>query len=468
MVDKVITLDASHLVKKDFFSPGVKVHFVGIGGIGMCGLAELLHHSGSLVTGSDLKENTQTIRLRRQGVPITIGHGKKNITGAEIVIYSSAVSQDNIELLSAKENNMQVISRSKALSEIVRLKRGLVVAGTHGKTSTTDFLANIFIHCQKDPTVIIGGHSRLFESTARSGQGEWFIVESDESDGGFKLLSPEIAIVTNVDKDHLDYYGSFEKLQEAFLHFVSKVPFYGCVVAWGDQKELKTLLSGIKQKVIFYGFDKGNQFVMKKVGSLQYEVFVKEKKLGTFYAPLPGAINALNALGAIIAAMNVGISFNECVKSLQLFQGVNRRFQKTGECAGVDFYDDYAHHPTEIRAVLSAFREKFGKQKRILVLFQPHRFSRTLACWNEFLDCFKEADKVFLIDIYSAGEKELNDVSSKKLAKQIHSPECLYKSQSEIPSLLEELRPGDVFVTMGAGSIDHYNAELLQLMKSQK
>ncbi|MDE0518155.1 MAG: Mur ligase domain-containing protein, partial [Bdellovibrionales bacterium] len=247
------------------FTTGVRVHFVGIGGIGMCGLAELLYHSGIFVTGSDLVENVQTQRLRELGIPVSIGHKKENMENAEIIIQSSAVPGNNIEIQMARNRKLPVIKRSEALAEIMRLKRGLVVAGTHGKTTTTHLLAQIFIHNKKDPTVVIGGRSHLFQSTAFPGKGKWFIAESDESDGGFKSLSPEIAVITNIDRDHLDYYGSFGKLQSAFLDFVLKVPFYGCVVAWGDQPVLRDLLSNIEQKVIFYGFDQNNHFVLKKV-----------------------------------------------------------------------------------------------------------------------------------------------------------------------------------------------------------
>ena len=262
------------------------------------------------------------------------------------------------------------------------------------KPPPPDFLANIFVYNKKDPTVVVGGRSQLFQSTARIGNGEWCIVESDESDGGFKHLSPELAILTNMDRDHLDYYGSFKKLKQAFLDFVCKVPFYGCIVAWGDDGELRKLLKGLDRKVVFYGFHKNNDFILKRVGFKKYRIFMHGRELGVLAAPLPGTMNALNTLAAVAAAMALGFSFQECQKSFRDFKAIDRRFQKKGEAAGVVFYDDYAHHPTEVVAVLNAFREQY-KKRRLVVLFQLHRFSRTATCWKEFLSCFKAADLVF-------------------------------------------------------------------------
>ncbi len=462
----------------ELFTSGVRVHFVGIGGIGMCGLAELLHHSGSSITGSDLTENEQIKRLKGLGIAVSIGHKKENVTGAEILVQSSAVPENNIEIQEGRKLKLPVIKRSEALAEIMRLKRGLVVAGTHGKTTTTHLLAQIFIHNKKEPTVVIGGRSHLFQSTAFPGKGEWFIAESDESDGGFKSLSPEIAVVTNIDRDHLDYYGSFEKLKSAFLSFVLKVPFYGCVVACGDQKGVRDLLSNIDQKVIFYGFNKDNHFVLEKPSHLnqnqnltgtKYKVFVNEEEIGTLHPPLPGSMNALNTLSACATAMTLGFSFKECCQSFYKFKGVDRRFHKKGIAKGIEFYDDYAHHPTEVKAVLSAFRERFGKDKKLVVLFQPHRFTRTADCWSPFLTCFKEATQVFLTDIYPAGEEALKGISSEKLAKEIKHSSCVYCPEQKIISLFPQiLKTGDVFITMGAGSVYKYGEQLLSFLQKKE
>ena len=452
---------------KELFNSKVKAHFIGIGGIGMCGLAEILHLSGSTITGSDLNENNQVIQLKKKGIPVYIGHRKENINNADIVIHSSAVKKDNIEFQVALEKNIPVISRSEALSEIMRLKRGLVVAGTHGKTTTTSLLAHIFIHNKKDPTIIMGAQSPLLKSTAHAGNGEWFIAESDESDGGFKYLFPEIAIITNIDNDHTDHYGSFEKLKEAFFNFAKKIPFYGYIIAWGDQKILKNLLTPLHQKIIFYGFNTDNHFILKKISSLKYEVSFNKKNIGILDVPMAGTINALNTLAACAAAMTTGLKFEECCQGIKQFKGVNRRMQKKGQTQGIEFYDDYAHHPTEVKAVLSAFREKFGTEKKLNILFQPHRFSRTANCWSGFLTSFQEADRVFLIDIYPAGEAPLSNVSSQKLAKEMSHPHCQYvPSEQIIPLLLKTLKTNDIFITMGAGSVDKYGDTLLEMIHS--
>ena len=393
-----------------------------------------------------------------------------------------------------ERKKIPVIKRSEALAEVMRLKRGLVTAGTHGKTTTAHFLSQILIHNKKDPTVVLGGRSHLFQSTVFPGRGEWFIAESDESDGGFRYLSPEVAVITNIDRDHLDYYGSFENLKQAFLNFVLRVPFYGCVIACGDDKVLRGLLTNIKQKVIFYGFNQDNHFVLEKLSLQKYKVFsyvrkgssvakgkggvsVREafaygegdlraglvkKEVGVLSVPLPGMMNALNALAACVAGVMTGLSFEECLGGFSQFKGVGRRFQKKGARGGIEFYDDYAHHPTEVRAVLSAFREKFGKDKNLVVLFQPHRFSRTEDCWQDFLTCFDFADRVFLADIYSAGESSLPGISSEKLAKEIKHSSCVYCSERDIFSLLPKvLKRGDVFITMGAGSVYKYGEQLM-------
>ena len=448
-------------LNKKFFTIGVRIHFVGIGGIGMCGLAELLHRCGSVVTGSDLKENASIKRLRKLGIHIHIGHKKASVKNVEIVVYSSAVPANNVEIRAARQQKILVLNRSAALSEVMRLKRGIVVAGTHGKTTTTGFLANIFVFNKKDPSVVVGGRSHLFQSTARTGKGAWFIAESDESDGGFKHLSPEIAVLTNMDRDHLDHYGSFKKLQLAFLNFARKVPFYGFIVA---HENLRKVLSVLDQKIIFYGFDKSSDFSFKKLKSGKYQLFIRQQFIGALNIPLPGDMNALNALAAIATAMTLGLSFPACKKSFLLFKGVDRRFQKLDTYKGIVVYDDYAHHPTEIRAVLKAFREQYPKN-RLVVLFQPHRFSRTASCWQAFLHCFVNADKLFLMDIYPAGEKPLKGVSSKKLAKQIKCTDCEHCSKDILKNLLAYTRAGDVVITMGAGDVNQHGSKFLRQIK---
>ncbi len=430
----------------------------------MSGLAELLHSSGVGVTGSDLHENQQTRRLKSLGLVIFKGHKKNHIGPANIVIYSSAIPSDNIEIKTAKNLHLPVMSRSQALSEVMRLKRGLVVAGTHGKTTTTSLLAHIFIHNRQDPTVMIGGRPLTMKSTARIGKGKWFIAESDESDGGFQHLFPEVAVITNIDKDHEEHYGGFKKLKEAFFEFASKIPFYGRIIACGDQKLLKEMLKPLSGKVIFYGFKKTNHFVLEKTKSSRYQVFFNKKNLGFLNPPLYGDMNGLNTLAAIATSISTGMSFSSCVKALKNFKGVQRRMQKTGQAKGITFYDDYAHHPTEIRAVLSAFREQCGK-KNLVVLFQPHRFSRTAQCWNNFLTCFQPAHKVFLTDIYPAGESPLRHINSRTLAQKIQHAHCHYVQKNIPRTLLKNLKKGDVFITMGAGNVDRYGTQILKILK---
>ena len=450
--------------KKDFFTPGVKVHFIGIGGVGMCGLAELLKRGGAIVTGSDLAENSFIRRLKHLDIPVHIGHKARSIREKDVVVYSSAIPESNIELKQAKALNIPVIQRSEALAEMMRLKRSLVIAGTHGKTTTTNLLANIFIHCKRDPMVVMGGHSLAFNSTACAGLGDWFIAESDESDGSFKYLTPEIALITNIDHDHVDHYGSFKKLKEAFLNFLNKVPFYGSIIAWGDQKILKNMLQNVPRKILFYGLAKDNHFVLKHIKEQSYAIYYKDKPLSTVQMPLLGSMNALNSLGALVTAMTTGLSISRCIKALKHFKGVRRRLQLKGKKKGIIFYDDYAHHPTEIRAVLSALMQTWGKRK-ILVIFQPHRYSRTAHCWNNFTRCFVGAAGVVITDIYPAGEKPQKGITSKRLSKEVKLSPCQYVPLNRLHTLTSSIKNYDIVITMGAGDIYTYGERLLTSLK---
>jgi UDP-N-acetylmuramate--alanine ligase len=430
-----------------------KVHFIGIGGIGMCGLAELLHNMGVQVKGSDVSENQQTVRLRELGIQVQIGHSDKNLTDVDVAVFSSAVRPDNVEYHAAKKMGVPLIPRAEALAEIMRMKRGLAVGGTHGKTTTTSMAAAIFLFANQDPTIVIGGRLDLIKSTAKLGAGEWLVAEADESDGSFNRLSPEVVIITNIDDDHMDYYKSMDRLKNAFVEFASRIPFYGLAIVCGDHPEIRPLFENFPKRIIFYGFESHNDYVLEGSNGA-YKITHDGGTLGEFNLAVPGRHNALNALAAILAARQAGLPIDKCCRGIESYQGVDRRMQLKFEVRGIRFYDDYGHHPTEIKAVLSAFKEKYPK-RRLSVLFQPHRFSRTESCWDGFLSCFKDADDVYVLDVYSAGEQPIPGVTSERLVKQMkHQNKNYLASRPEaIKALKGKLESGDIFLTLGAGDV---------------
>ena len=450
----------THLLNKN-------LHFIGIGGIGMCGLAELLYNSGCRVTGSDLQEGAEISRLKKLGIPIYIGHKASHLDSkTDIVVYSSAIKKDNVEFQEAKNRSLPVIHRGEALAEMMRLKQGIVVAGSHGKTTTTAFLASIFFNAGKSPTVVAGGRLDLFQSTARLGNSKWFIAESDESDGSFHHLFPELTVLTNIDDDHLDFYGSLVEIKKNFYDFLKKIPFYGAVIACGDCKNVKEVLgNNFSRKLYTYGFSKQNDFVLKKDKS-HYIIYYKGEEWERFKVPLKGDYNALNALGALVCSWLAGLKKENIFKGLASFRGVKRRRELKGEWKGCFFYDDYAHHPTELSALLFSLKEEF-KERRIVALFQPHRYTRFKNCWNRFLTCFSHADKLFVLPVYPAGEKALKGFNSESFIRQIKHPLVqLLDEKSYISVLSKELRSGDIFITLGAGSIYRYGETLLSHLKS--
>ncbi|HEY1078934.1 MAG TPA: UDP-N-acetylmuramate--L-alanine ligase [Bdellovibrio sp.] len=434
-----------------------KFHFVGVGGIGMCGLAELLHNIGAKVSGSDIAENANTDRLKDLGVKIYKGHAAANIGDADVVVYSSAIQYGNPEISEARARQIPLIPRAEALAEIMRLKRGIAVAGTHGKTTTTSMTSAIFLEAGLKPTIVVGGRFELIKSTAMLGTGEWLVAEADESDGSFNKLSPEIAIITNIDADHLDHYKTFENLQKAFHDFALKVPFYGKIIACGDDPIVRQIFEHFPKRIEFYGFDERNDLVLSGEQG-KYSLYRNDRLLGAktligdFKLNVPGRHNALNAVAAISSGMAAGISFADCAKGLQRYEGVDRRFHFKGEKSGIRVYDDYGHHPTEVRAVLQAFREKYP-DKRLVVFFQPHRYSRTEHCWHDFTTAFKEADEVLLTDIYPAGEAPIPGVTSEKLAQEMKHEHTQYfvRDERSTQKILGLLKSGDVFITLGAG-----------------
>lgn len=429
-----------------------RVHFIGIGGIGMCGLAELLHNMGAKVSGSDLAENAQTERLKHLGIPVFKGHSADNLRSCEVVVFSGAVGPKNVEYAEARARKIPLIPRAEALAEIMRLKRGIAVAGSHGKTTTTSLIASVFLQAKADPTLVIGGRLDVIQSTAQLGQGQWLIAEADESDGSFNRLAPEIVVITNIDNDHLDYYKSFDRIQNAFLDFASRIPFYGSLIICGDDERVRELFKDFGKRILYYGTKAHNDYRLVGEGRGHYQILHGDRRLVAIKPPLPGLHNALNSTAALLVGMECGLPLHECVAGIENFRGVDRRFQKRGEVRGILHYDDYGHHPTEIRAVLQGFREYFP-DRRLVVLFQPHRFSRTQLCWEQFLTCFKDCDQVFVLDVYPAGETAIPGIDSQALVKNIEHPAARYLPLNNLMLIRENLKAGDVFITLGAGDV---------------
>jgi UDP-N-acetylmuramate--alanine ligase len=434
-----------------------RFHFIGIGGIGMCGLAELLFNIGATVTGSDASENANTVRLKKLGLKIFKGHAAENIQTADVVVYSSAIPFTNPEIKEARAREIPLIPRAEALAEIMRIRRGIAVAGTHGKTTTTSLISSIFLEANQDPTIVVGGQFERIKSTALLGKGEWLIAEADESDGSFNKLSPEIAVITNIDSDHMDHYKTFENLKRAFLEFSHRIPFYGMVIACGDDLVVREVFENYHKRILYYGFDPKNDFVIAgKNGTYsvqqRHPLSDELKRLGEFQLQMPGIHTALNATAAVAVAMAAGINFETCAAGLYKFEGVDRRFQFKGEASQIKVYDDYGHHPTEVRATLQAFREKFPTN-RLVVYFQPHRYSRTEHCWQDFKSCFNNCDVLFLGDIYPAGEQPIPGINSAQLLKEMKHPQSFHSvnSDSQLQIISDSLKAGDIFITLGAG-----------------
>ena len=439
-------------------------HFVGIGGIGMCGLAELLHNMGATVTGSDLSQNMQTQRLVEMGVAVTVGHTRENIGEVDVVVFSSAIRKDNEELVEARRRKIPIIRRAEALAEIMRLKKGVAIAGTHGKTTTTSLTANVFIEAGLDPTAVVGGRLDLFKSTAKLGKGDWLIAEADESDGSFQRLSPEMVVITNIDSDHLDHYKTFDNLKQAFLDFAMIVPFYGVAVVCGDDPVIREVFEDFNKRLITYGFGENNDYSLQKVSETSYQVKKEGDVLGTFESSVPGDHNALNSLAAMIMGLEAGASVEDVIRGIESFKGVDRRFQFKGKGKGIQIYDDYGHHPTEVQAVLKGFKDSFP-QAKVRVLFQPHRYSRTQLCWDDFLTSFSNADSLFVTEIYPAGENPIEGISGPALTEAIDHPQKMYidlNHKESVQAFKDSLTEGDILLTLGAGDIYKFGEQLLE------
>ncbi len=441
------------------------IHFVGIGGIGMSGIAEVLRNLGYEVTGSDLRETDTTRRLASLGIPVQIGHREENVETAHVVVISSAVSQENPEVVAARRRSIPVIPRAEMLAELGRLKYSILVAGAHGKTTTTSLVSTVLGHGGLDPTIIIGGKLKAIGSNAKIGEGPFLVAEADESDGSFLKLSPTIAVVTNIDREHMDYFRDMETLQQAFLSFINKVPFYGAAFLCIENDHLRELLPAVHRRYLTYGFAKDADIVATDVEhgfmSSSFEVIFRNDPAGRFTVPVPGRHNVLNALACIGVGLELKMPLPAIREGLASFGGIQRRFEPKGEVRGVRVYDDYGHHPTEIRATLAAGRENLrhlGRGSRLFVVFQPHRYSRTANLMDEFAGAFGDADTVLLLDIYPAGEPPIEGVTAERLAermqKQGRRNVIFCGGRDEAAAYLRDhLREGDLLLTLGAGDV---------------
>ncbi|MCA9472322.1 MAG: UDP-N-acetylmuramate--L-alanine ligase [Nitrospirales bacterium] len=449
------------------------IHFVGIGGSGMSGIAEVLLTLGYHVTGSDISQSETVRHLESIGGKVFIGHQESNVEDAQVVVVSSAVPDHNPEVRAAKARVIPVIPRAEMLAELMRLKFGVAIAGAHGKTTTTSMVATILAEAGLDPTFVVGGKVNAVGTHARLGRSDLLIAEADESDGSFLRLSPSIVVVTNLDREHLDYYGTMEGIQEAFLEFINKIPFYGLAILCADDEWIRGLLPRVTKRYQTYGLHDFSGVLTPDVyasdvrandRAIEFRAHFRDKKLGPFRLPIPGAHNVSNALAAISVALELDVSIDLIRTGLAAFSGVERRFHIRGEKAGILVVDDYGHHPTEIRATLAA--SKSAWDRRVVAVFQPHRYTRTRDLIEEFARAFDLADVVYVTDIYSAGETEIPGVSGELVAEKIRSsghPSVHWVNGA--PDLVErvksELRSGDIVITLGAGDIWKFGKDLL-------
>ncbi|MDD3800348.1 MAG: UDP-N-acetylmuramate--L-alanine ligase [Novosphingobium sp.] len=462
------------------------IHFVGIGGIGMSGIAEVMHNLGYAVQGSDIAESASVERLRARGIPVHIGHAAENVAGVAVVVTSTAVKRDNPEVAAALEHRIPVVRRAEMLAELMRLKNTVAVAGTHGKTTTTSMIATLLDAGGIDPTVINGGVIESYGSNARLGGSDWMVVEADESDGSFLRLDGTIAVVTNIDPEHLDHYGSFEAVKKAFVEFIENVPFYGAAILCIDHPEVQAVVGRVRdRRVVTYGFslqaDVRGENVTPYLGGNRFDAVIRdrdggERRIEGVELPMPGRHNVQNALAAVAVAVEMGCSDDVIRGGFAKFGGVRRRFTKVGEVAGAVVIDDYAHHPVEIRAVLAAAREAATSgehEGRVIAVVQPHRFTRLRDLMDEFQSCFNDADMVFAAPVYPAGEQPIEGVSSAALvagmkarghrsATEVAGPEELADALAPV------VQPGDIVVCLGAGNITAWAAGLAKAIAERR
>jgi UDP-N-acetylmuramate--alanine ligase len=451
-----------------------KIHFVGIGGIGMSGIAELLLGLGYGVSGSDLKDSPETTRITHLGGEVFSSHKREHIEGADVVVYSSAVSDDNPEVVEAKERHIPVIPRAEMLAELMRYKYGVVVAGAHGKTTTTSMIASVLTSGKMDPTVLVGGRLDILgRSNAKLGQGDILVAESDESDGSFMTLTPTIAVVTNIDLEHIEYYGDMDALRQSFVDFVNKIPFYGTAFLCIDNEEIRNIIPRLSKRYITYGMTstadiRATEIERNGLG-VNFGIIYKNRPLGGVVVGMPGNHNVRNALAAVSVGLELEIDIEDIKKGLMELGCLERRFQIKGEKRGIIVIDDYGHHPTEISATLETAKECWP-EKRLVVIFQPHRYSRVKALFDRFVMSFDQADVLLVAPIYSAWEEPIKGVDAEWLYRGIreqgHREAILCHGHDEIVRLLLDLsKSGDVVITLGAGDIYAVGEELLKKLE---
>jgi UDP-N-acetylmuramate--alanine ligase len=462
------------LPEHGMFAPSQRVHFIGIGGIGMSGIAEVLLTMGYAVSGSDLRASATTDRLAGLGATIYVGHAAANSAACDVVVTSTAVAKDNPEVLEARSRKIPVIQRAEMLAELMRLKYGIAIAGMHGKTTTTSMVAAVLAGGGLDPTVVVGGRVDAMGSNARLGKSRYLVAEADESDRSFLKLGAILAVVTNLDREHMDTYADMADVEGAFVAFMDKVPFYGAVTACVDDAMLRAILPRVTRKVYTYGESEDADFRLSVLPNgehshARFEVNTRGLLLGPFELHVPGKHNLLNATAAVAIGVQLGIAPEEIATGLKSFRGVDRRFQTKGVAAGVTVIDDYGHHPTEIRATLQAARE-CGFQ-RVLVLFQPHRYTRTRDLMAEFATAFAEADEVQVLDIYAASEQPIEGISGESLAETLRQNggkvEYAASMKEAVERLAKVAKPGDMVLTMGAGNVVQAGGMLLEALKDK-
>jgi UDP-N-acetylmuramate--alanine ligase len=457
-----------------FFRPQ-HLHFTGIGGIGMSGIAEVLLNLGYQISGSDVKLSPITERLAAMGARVYEGHAASNVTGARALVVSSAVDEQNPELLEARRLQIPIIPRGELLAELMRLKYGIAVAGSHGKTTTTSMTATILNSAGLDPTVVVGGRvGTMGGSNARVGHSDFLVVESDESDGSFLKLAPIVAVVTNIDREHLDHYPSLDAIRDAFIEFVNKVPFYGAAIVCLDDANVQSILPAIRRRTITYGTSAQADVEATEIscGALasDFRLRYRSTDLGHFHLPVPGRHNVLNATAAVVVALELEVKPDAIREGLATFQGVDRRLQTRGVERGITVIDDYGHHPTEIRATLDAAR--LCGYRRVHVLFQPHRYTRTFHLMEEFAGAFNQADSLFVLDIYAASEKPIPGVTAESLVERIRQfghrgAEYVGTIDRGVAALANVAREGDAVLTLGAGNVWQAGDKLLEKLRAK-